>query len=232
VLEGPDAGPFLKDFLPFQRRVARVGVVHSLAQTLLKLTSPGVPDLYRGSELWDLSLVDPANRRAVDYSLRASVLRDMRDRLARGIPRAELAAQLFASPADGAIKLYLTATVLNHRRENLALYAQGAYRPLEAEGERKANVVAFARQREGRYALALAPRLVAGCMGDDALIPPIGPAVWGQTCLLLPDTIVAKSWRNLLTDTTLEVADHEGRASISLAEAFDVVPLALLVSHE
>ena len=78
IVEGADAAPFLKDFLPFQRRIARVGVVHSLAQTLIKLTSPGVPDIYQGCELWDLSLVDPDNRRPVDYEHRRAMLRELR----------------------------------------------------------------------------------------------------------------------------------------------------------
>ncbi len=135
ILEGPDARPFLDDFLPFQRRVARVGVVHSLAQTLLKLASPGVADIYQGCELWDFSLVDPDNRRPVDYEHRARLLDQIRGELSSGRPRVEVARRLFAHPEDGAIKLYLIWTVLNHRRADQALYQQGAYRTLDALGD-------------------------------------------------------------------------------------------------
>jgi len=232
VLEGPDAGPFLKDFLPFQRRVARIGVVHSLAQALLKIASPGVPDVYQGCELWDFSLVDPDNRRPVDYPLRAKLLADLRRELAAGAPRAELAARLLAAPEDGAIKLYLIWTALNHRKGNATLYQDGAYRSLEAEGDLKANVVAFARHREGRYVLVVAPRLVAGLMGEDARTPPIGRAAWGETRLILPDAAGARRWRNLLTDTVIDARDADGHPALDLADVFEVLPVALLVEDE
>src|SRR5262249_6750766 len=90
VLDGPDGGPFLKVFLPFARRVARVGVVHSLSQVVLKVASPGVPDVYQGCELWDLSLVDPDNRRPVDYEERRRLLDSIRGRLASGRSRRDL----------------------------------------------------------------------------------------------------------------------------------------------
>jgi (1->4)-alpha-D-glucan 1-alpha-D-glucosylmutase len=231
TLTGPEAGPFLKDFLTFQRRVARVGVVHSLAQTLLKIASPGVPDTYQGAELWELSLVDPDNRRPVDYAHREKMLSSLRDELAGGTTRAELAWRLFDEPEDGAIKLYLIWTLLNHRRAHLPLYAHGVYRTLEAEGDRKGNVIAFGRQREGHFALAIAPRLVAGLMGEEAQIPPVGPAVWGESRLLLPEAIGPRRWRNLVTDTIVDVQDADGRLSLFLADVFSIVPLALLVEE-
>jgi (1->4)-alpha-D-glucan 1-alpha-D-glucosylmutase len=232
VLAGPDAGPFLKDFAPFARRVARVGVVHSLSQTLIKLASPGVPDIYQGCELWDLSLVDPDNRRPVDYGLRRRLLDQVRGRLAAGTPRAELARDLFAAPEDGAIKLYLTWTALGHRRDHPALYAQGNYRPLEADGDRKAHLVAFARHREGRSVVAVAPRLVAGLMGDDAATPPIGRATWGETRLLAPDiAAIPRRWRDLLTDSIVEVEDVDGRPTLAVADVLRVLPVALLVDE-
>ncbi|HEX8201551.1 MAG TPA: malto-oligosyltrehalose synthase, partial [Isosphaeraceae bacterium] len=230
ILEGPDSGPFLKHLIPFARRVARIGVVHSLSQTLLKLTAPGVPDIYQGCELWDLSLVDPDNRRPVDYDGRTALLGRIRDALGAGTPRAELAARMLAAPDDGAIKLYLIGTALSHRKAEPALYEQGNYRPLETEGDRKANVVAFARHREGRTALVVAPRLVAGLMGPEALTPPFGAEVWGETSLTLPDgPPFPRRWRDLLTDATVEARDEGERRALPLAELLRTLPIALLV---
>ncbi len=232
VLESPDAGPFLHDFLPFQRRIARIGIVHSLSQTLLKLASPGIPDIYQGCDLWDLSLVDPDNRRPVDYEGRRQLLAQIRGRLAEGVGREELARELYGTPQDGAIKLYLTWTALNHRRENLSLYEQGTYRPIDAQGERKVNLVSFGRYREGRSVIAVAPRLVAGLMGEDALTAPIGAEVWGDTRLDLPEgTAVPRRWRDLLTDVVIEVEDVEGRPTLPAAEIFRSIPVALLVDE-
>lgn len=226
ILEGDDAEPFLADFLPFQRRVARIGVVHSLAQTLLKLGSPGAADVYQGCELWDLSLVDPDNRRPVDYDLRQRLLGELRDALASGTSRAELARGLFERPEDGTIKLYLVWTGLNHRRDELALYQQGAYRPVEVVGERAGNVVAFQRQHQGRSSLVIVPRLVSQLMGPDAAKLPVGRDVWGDTQLVFPESARVGRWRNLLTDEATAVQE---RRTMDLGEVFRTVPIAWLV---
>ncbi len=231
-LNNDDAAPFLTDFLPFQRRIARVGVVHSLAQTLFKIASPGVPDVYSGCELWDLSLVDPDNRRPVDYPHRTRMLAGLGNELAAGIGRADLAGRLFANADDGAIKLYLIWTALNHRKRESALYARGAYRPLDADGGLKGHVLAFARHREGQYVLAVAPRLVAGLMGDEAMTAPIGRDVWGETRLILPDSAMPGRWRNLLTDQVVEVIQQpDGHWTLDIAAIFGIVPIALLVGE-
>ncbi len=233
VLQGSDNGPFLRDFVPFQKRIARVAVVHGLSQALLKLTSPGVPDIYQGTELWDLSLVDPDNRQPVDYALRQAMLRRLRERLQRGEPRSEVAAQALAAPEDGLIKLYLCATVLGHRRDNRALFAQGSYRPLEAEGPRKGNVVAFVRGREGQSAMTIVTRLACGMMGNDAQVLPLGAAVWDDTRVLLPSGLGQHRWRDLLTGRMHEVkaTDAENPARLSLGAVLDTLPVALLVSE-
>jgi len=230
ILEGPDAAPFLNDFLPFQRRVARIGVVHSLAQTLLKLASPGPADVYQGCELWDFSMVDPDNRRPVDFAARARMLDRIQADLAAGASRAEVARTLFANPEDGAIKLYLIWTALNHRRANPDLYLRGSYRPVDVGGERKENVVAFHRSFRGRNVVAVAPRLVAGMMGEDATIPPVGPDVWGDTELALPDA-APTLWRDLLTDRVVEPGVLDDRRSLRLADVFVDLPLALLIEE-
>jgi (1->4)-alpha-D-glucan 1-alpha-D-glucosylmutase len=230
VLEGPDAAPFLSDFLAFQRRVARIGVVHSLSQVLLKLASPGVADVYQGCELWDLSMVDPDNRRPVDFEARAAALGRIKADLASGRPRAELARSLFEAPGDGAIKLFVVWTALNHRRQNPELYQRGSYRPVESSGELKDRVVALVRHHAGRSVLAVVPRLVARLMGDDGRTSPVGPGVWGQTELTLPDAAPAR-WRDLLTDRVIDATPTSDgdRRTIRVADLFAEVPLALLV---
>jgi (1->4)-alpha-D-glucan 1-alpha-D-glucosylmutase len=131
---------FLEDFLPFQQRVARFGVVNSLAQTLLKIAAPGVPDTYQGTELIDLSLVDPDNRRPVDYEKRRSML-------ARG--------------RAGDAKLHLTTTALQCRRDKAPLFTLGEYLPLDVRGDAADHVFAFARRYEGRTAVCVIPRLTS-----------------------------------------------------------------------
>ena len=223
TLAGPDSSAFLRDFLPFQRRISRVGMVHSLSQALVKVASPGVPDVYQGCELWDFSLVDPDNRRPVDYEGRARSLA----RIDAAGSRSELARDLFAAPEDGAIKQYVLATALRHRREHPDLYAQGTYRPLEADGAHKGRVVAFGRHREGRSVIAAGARLVAPLMGDEARAAPVGE-VWEDTRLILPEGAIPTRWRDLLTDRTIEIGDEH---VASLAEVFAVLPVALLVAE-
>lgn len=226
ILEGPDRGPFLRDFVPFQRRIARVAVFHSLSQILWKLTAPGVPDIYQGNELWDFSLVDPDNRRPVDYDRRRDLLGRIDGALRDGRPRSDLAAELLAAPADGAIKLYLVTTLLRHRREQAALYAQGGYRALEVDGPQRNQVVAFARSHDRQVAIVAGGRLLAGLMGPEGTPSPLGPEAWAETRLLLPDPALPRAWRDVLTDRRV-VAGPEGE--LALGEIFGTLTAALLV---
>jgi (1->4)-alpha-D-glucan 1-alpha-D-glucosylmutase len=232
VLEGSDSRLFLEDFLPFQRKLARIGVVHSLSQTLLKLASPGVADFFQGCELWDFRLVDPDNRTPVDYELRARLLDRIRVRLRVGEPRAEIARSLLENPNDGAIKLYLIMTLLEHRREHLDLYQIGRYEPLEVDGPRRDNVVAFARHRDDDGSvMALAPRLVGPLMGANAERMPLGSEAWGETRVLVDESAGPIPWRDLLTDRRFAPAGRDGRLTLDIADVFSVLPVALLVGE-
>jgi (1->4)-alpha-D-glucan 1-alpha-D-glucosylmutase len=230
VLEGPDARPFLDDFLPFVRKVSRVGAVHSLAQAVLKLASPGVADIYQGSELWDLNLVDPDNRRPVDYERRTSYLNLFRERLESGRSRAELARELFADFETGAIKLYVLWTGLTHRKGNPELYLKGEYRKLAVRGEHRRHVMALERRWEGKSVLAVVPRLVSRMMGPEASRSPLGPETWGDARLILPRETHPRRWRDLMTDRVIEARVHEGRQVLDLGSIFRDLPLAMLVS--
>jgi (1->4)-alpha-D-glucan 1-alpha-D-glucosylmutase len=180
----PGAGAaFLELFLPYLERVAHLGVFASLAQTLLKLTCPGVPDLYQGTELWDLSLVDPDNRRPVDFDRRARLLEQLVKRLEQD--RDPLLAELCADPRDGRVKLLLVHELLRLRRERPAVFLEGRYEPLLASGEHGERVVAFARTHGEDCVVVVALRLV-NRLGVEPPSLAIDPAAWGDTTLRLP----------------------------------------------
>ena len=220
--------PFLESFLPFQRRVAYYGRLNSLAQVLLKLTSPGVPDFYQGTELWDHSLVDPDNRRPVDYKLRRSLLGQLRERIAaEGEDLTDLARELLGSSADGRIKLYLTFRSLGFRQEHSRLFADGAYVPLAGEGDRREHVCAFARTLEGEEALVAVPRLVVGLTEKMEKLP-LGAEVWKDTELVLPADRAGARYRNLFTGEVVSAEEKGGMAAVSLAAVFTSFPVALL----
>jgi (1->4)-alpha-D-glucan 1-alpha-D-glucosylmutase len=226
----PDAAddPFLNDLLAFQRRVAFFGCFNSLSQALLKLTSPGVPDLYQGSELWDFSLVDPDNRRLVDYRRRVEVLADLQARQAAGDDeKARLADELLGDLAEGRIKLYVIHQALNFRRAHGDLFTRGAYLPMEAAGAKRDHICAFARCIGDAAVLVVAPRLVVR-LAAGVELPPVGPEVWGRTQLLLPAALAGRSWRNVFTGQALTPDDHSGAPGPLLASVLGRFPVALL----
>ncbi len=227
VLTATESTQFLDDFVCFQRKIERVGVVHSLSQALLKLTSPGVPDIYQGCELWDLSLVDPDNRRPVDFPLRTRLLDEIKARLAGGEDRSALAADLFRTPDLGAIKLYLHWVALGYRREQPDLYERGHYIPLQVEGPHADRVVAFARELDGRAAIAVAPRLVASMMGPEGDRPPVGD-VWESTSLIVPPSLASTRWSDRLSGASFEVNGSGKGRTLPLTALFAHLPVALL----
>jgi (1->4)-alpha-D-glucan 1-alpha-D-glucosylmutase len=234
VLEPGPKNRFMKDFLPFQRRVARIGLWNSLSQTLLKLTAPGVPDIYQGNELWDLSLVDPDNRRPVDYGHRRSMFDSLRQW--GSAPDAADVSKLLQTPEDGRMKLYLIWKTLCFRQEHPDLFQQGEYVALGVSGPKADRIAAFARRRDDLTALIIVPRLVAGLIndaagvegiGDDANdFAPLGPHIWEDTHIVLP-VAGRQKYRNVLTG---DVLDLEG--SLSIAQALADFPVALFVSTQ
>jgi hypothetical protein len=166
ALDPTRSAAFLDAFLPFQERIARLGFRNSLVQTALKLTLPGMPDIYQGTELWDLSLVDPDNRRPVDYGQRTRLLEEVSAALARD--RAGTAAAMLEGWHDGRLKLALTATLLAHRREHPALYAEGAYEPVAASGPKADHLCAFARGHGEDALLVVAARFPARLEAEPA----------------------------------------------------------------
>ena len=224
ILDRRRPNVFLQAFEPLQARVAQLGIYNSLAQLLIKVTAPGVPDFYQGSELWELNLVDPDNRRPVDYAMRRATLAG----LGTSTP-----ADLLERRVDGRVKMFVTNRALAARAELRDLYEQGDYVPLQASGARKDSLFAFARTLPGSASIAITcvPRLVASLTPDGA--PPIGGAVWTDTRIELPPALTAPArFRDVFTGATLEVESAGGTAMIPMIPAaaiFERFPVALLV---
>ena len=231
ILDTQTQGVFLDDFLVFQRRLSHYGLFNSLAQTLLKITAPGVPDTYQGTELWDLSLVDPDNRRAVDYKRRYDMLRTLRERLAAaGEDRRALVQELLTHKADGRLKLYVTTLALNCRRMYPGLFSLGSYIPAQGRGAKGQYVFGFSRCQGNRAALVAVPRLIGGLLAGTHEAP-IGEAVWQDTRLLVPGIDSRWDWRNVLTGEPVVFATDDGQPTLALAELLGHCPIALLVAQ-
>jgi (1->4)-alpha-D-glucan 1-alpha-D-glucosylmutase len=225
ILDGANA--FLEDFRQFQAPIAKAGIWNSISQVLLKVASPGMPDFYQGNEWWCLDLVDPDNRRPVDFELRRGMLGKLQEQA--GSDRAALVERLAANPCDGAIKLYTTSVALGLRRDNRDLFSQGSYTPLTATGSRSNHVVAFARSLAGKTVIALAGRFFLRLFNSHAA--PTGD-VWGNTAVILPRKIGRPVFQDVLTGRNVSVEQREEGAVIPLAQVFSHCPAALLVSLE
>ena len=218
-------GTFLDEFVPFQKMIARFGIFNSLSQTLLKMVSPGVPDFYQGTELWDFTLVDPDNRRPVDYRVRVEALAGLRAREAE-IGPGKLFGELLAGREDGRVKLYLIFRVLNFRREHREVFDHGEYLPLEGQGSKARHLCAFARRAKGSSVIAAAPRFLATLVPEPGQLP-LGEEVWLDSFLVLPEGGAGR-YRNAITGEELSSVEHAGKAVIPLARLFQSAPVALL----
>jgi (1->4)-alpha-D-glucan 1-alpha-D-glucosylmutase len=218
---------FLQELEVFLPPVAFFGAMNSLAQTLVTITAPGVPDTYQGSELWDLSLVDPDNRRPVDFELRQQTLEQLMPALGENpegidVTRClSLISELLAGWPDGRVKMWVTLCALRFRRQRSQLFQSGSYQPITATGEQQGHVLAFLREHAGQAALTIVPRFAYSLM-KGALVPPLG-SVWGETELTLP--LSQGEFMNLLTGERLNAAN--GRALLC-REVFANFPVALL----
>jgi (1->4)-alpha-D-glucan 1-alpha-D-glucosylmutase len=221
---------FLEDIRALQRRLAFYGRINSLAQVLLKLTVPGIPDFYQGTELWDLSLVDPDNRRPVDYERRRAMLAELNRRLGQADDLSAPIRELLETAQDGRIKLYLIHKVLRFRRSHKDLFSRGSYLPLEVVGEAGEHVCAFARIRGSEAALVVIPRLVVRLTAGIEQWP-LGAGIWRDTRLALPLQAAGESYHNPLTGETA-YAELEGNGRVlRLSSILNSFPVALLVRN-
>jgi (1->4)-alpha-D-glucan 1-alpha-D-glucosylmutase len=215
---------FLNDFIPFQKRIARLGLWNSVSQTLLKLTSPGVPDIYQGNEVWDFSLVDPDNRRPVDYGLRREVFESLR-KLGSSPDESSLSAML-KTPEDGRLKLYVTWKTLCAREQWPDVFREGEYIPLAVQGEKADHVVAFLRKHGGTTVLVVVPRLVSALLGESDQ-PPTGSDVWEDTQIVLPSRPDRTNCRNVFTGALIDGPLSAGGSLIPVSEILKNFPVAL-----
>jgi (1->4)-alpha-D-glucan 1-alpha-D-glucosylmutase len=217
---------FLQDLERFVPAVAFFGAMNSLSQTLLKITAPGVADMYQGTELWDFSLVDPDNRREVDFELRRRRLEELSHRANEGesslLPR--LCEELLENWRDGRIKLWTTLRALNFRRARAPLFRSGSYLPLPGAVEKEEHIVAFAREYKGSAVVAAVPRLSYELMSGQ-MRPPIADA-WGNAELVLPPGYT--EFVNVFTGEML--ASSNGRTLLG-REVFAHFPVALLAAR-
>jgi (1->4)-alpha-D-glucan 1-alpha-D-glucosylmutase len=194
--------------------IAPAGALNGLAQTLLRMTAPGVPDLYQGAEFWDFSLVDPDNRRPVDFTARSQALASETG-----------PGELLADWRDGRIKQWLIGQTLALRAQLPELFTAGEYLPLEVHGEQAERVLAFARSHQGNAIVVIVPRL-AFMLLDGSDNPAIDPRRWGDTYVRLPETLATRGLRGLFSGGA--VTDHE---RVRLAEALATFPLGILRSE-
>jgi (1->4)-alpha-D-glucan 1-alpha-D-glucosylmutase len=202
----PDS-PFLEQFRPIARRLAFLGMLTGLARTALKCTIPGVPDFYQGTERWDLSLVDPDNRRPVDYAARIAALDEESS-----------IESLLDSWSDGRIKQRLAMRILADRVAAPALYASGDYEPLKVQDGRAAHVVAFARTCGNEHLAVVVPRLMNSLAEGEAI--PLGARAWGETRVEIPPG----PWHDLFTGAEIEAAEN----GVLVSELFKALPISVL----
>jgi (1->4)-alpha-D-glucan 1-alpha-D-glucosylmutase len=221
ILERSEQNQFLQEFLPFQQRVAYYGIFNSLAQTLIKITSPGIPDFYQGTELWDLSLVDPDNRRPVDFELRQKYLNEIQNRVQADT--LGLINELLEQKEDGRIKLFLTLQALKARTQNLDVFQQGSYIPIKVAGKFQDHIFAFARSTENRFSITVAPRFYTHVVQPGEC--PIGEQSWADTHLQLPAGMPS-TWQDAITNQTIQAGSE-----LAVGKVLQYFPVALLMSR-
>jgi len=217
ALDEQQSPEFLGDFAAFQKQIAFFGYLNSVSQLVLKMTSPGVPDLYQGCELWDLSVVDPDNRRPVDFALRRRTLERLKSETEQ-----MLVQNLLRKPESGAIKMFVLWRALQFRQAHRELFQNGDYELLDTTGSKAEHVVAFARRRRNQCVITVVPRLIAGLCQKKTILP-LGKTIWQDTALILDRKTIGSRFRNIITHETLETAPQ-----LPIGEIFANSPVAIL----
>jgi (1->4)-alpha-D-glucan 1-alpha-D-glucosylmutase len=225
ILKPVSENAFLCDFAAFQERIASHGMINGLSQTLLKMISPGVPDFYQGSELWDFRLVDPDNRRPVNFESRCVLLNSLQVRTTD--EASSLLDDLNKGWRDGRIKLYLIWKTLNFRRERLELFLKGDFLPVSVECSRRTNVAAFVRRYRGQWALAVVPRCLAEYENLADSAPP--DQFWSDTKICLASS-APTSWFNVFTGEQITTRSEKDQRIITVDQLLRRFPVALLSS--
>lgn len=198
ILSSPANHPFWKEFIPFQKSIAHTGFLNSLSQHALKLTCPGIPDIYQGSELFKFTLVDPDNRKLVDYDFSAQKFEEIKHLINPQNPE-DLNWENELLPFDsGKIKLFLTSAILNFRKKREKIFRKGDYTPLETKGLKERNLIVFARSFEDESIITIVPRLVYDMISDETPLP-LGENSWEDTQIIVPEDYTGFNWKDVLT---------------------------------
>lgn len=227
ILDSEGSLAFLRDFRAFEQNVAWYGMLNGISQTVLKLTLPGVPDIYQGSELWNYAMVDPDNRRAVDFGRRIRML----EALDRDVPAGAEAdrtklSELLQNWQDARVKLLIVSRLLNLRRSLPELFERGAYVPLQPSGEKAQHICAFARRLGEKSVVAVAPRQFTGIAPPQE---PPGRADWADTAIALADGIDSAEWTDVITGARHNAhRNGEGPAIVQAGELFEALPVSVL----
>ncbi len=226
IMDNKSSNQFLKDFVAFQKIISHYGMFNSLSQTLLKITSPGIPDFYQGTEIWDYSLVDPDNRRPVDYGIRIRMLEELKSHESEFGPL-RLAKEIITNKDNGMVKLYLIYKALNFRKAHKELFETGEYIPLESMGEKANNICAFVRRLGSIKAIVVVPRFFTKLISDpDGL--PLGKEIWKDTFIVIPFADIGAKYRNVFTGEIVTTVDHKGATSLYLSEVLRNFSVALM----
>lgn len=221
---------FINDAEQFIKPLVRPGRINSLAQSLLKLTTPGVPDIYQGTEFWDLSLMDPDNRRTVDFAQRNNALNAICDRISAAAI-SSLLPDLLDNLDNGHLKLFIIHRALQFRQQHELLFRNGDYVPLAVTGSKSDYICAFARTHENSTAVTVVPRWILGLTGGQDRLP-VGEEVWGDTRFLLPDNLAGNTFHNAFTGE-IHALGHEGASDfLRIADALNRFPVALMENLE
>ena len=223
ILDPERSGEFLRELASFARSLSRPGMWNALSRALVHCTAPGTPDIYQGDELWNFALVDPDNRRPVDFEQRSRMLEEL-DALLAARGGIAASAELLASPEDGRIKLHVMSSALRLRRRMPELFLRGRYLPLAAERAREKHLFAYARSSDEGSVIVAVPRLTVSLCGGSA---PLGD-VWGDTLVRLPAEVRDGGWIDVLSGVELRARD----GAIAASELFAHLPVALLAPTE
>ncbi|MGH7580611.1 MAG: malto-oligosyltrehalose synthase [Gemmatimonadales bacterium] len=225
LLDANRSPRFLDDLEQFVARIARAGLWNAAARTLLHLASPGVPDLYQGDELWTFALVDPDNRRPVDFALRQGLLEEIeRGTAGDAGSRERFLRELVAAPEDGRLKLHMIRAALAARRARPAAFRSRAYAALQASGPSAGRVIAFGRGEAGDRLVAVVPRFLTGQAVRGAL--PTDGALWDGTALSMPADWPSR-WTCALSG---QAVTSDPSAGLRVADLFGILPVALLLA--
>jgi (1->4)-alpha-D-glucan 1-alpha-D-glucosylmutase len=231
ILHHKHSERFIKDFTDFANRITHVGALHSLSQVILKIASPGICDIYQGTELWDDSLVDPDNRRQINFLNRDRLLQEIDNAMSMpGNERKALCRNWLENFKDGRIKLFFTSQSLRLRRQFPRLFRDSQYIGLTVEGEQKSHIVAFIRKNSCETLLVVTPRRIATML--DRMGTLVEEKTWGDTMIIVPNEFYNVSLINIFTGEKFMTHSYHGASIIWIREVFTSVPYVLAVDEQ